>query len=52
MIVVLKSNVMKEKQDQLVDWLKSMNLGVHISKGETSTVLGLIGDTSKVDMEL
>lgn len=52
MIVVLKSNVMKEKQDQLVDWLKSMNLGVHISKGETQTVLGLIGDTSKVDMEL
>ena len=52
MIVVLKSNVMKEKQDQLVDWLNSMNLGVHISKGETSTVLGLIGDTSKVDMEL
>jgi len=35
-----------------VDWFKSMNLGVHISKGETQTVLGLIGDTSKVDMEL
>lgn len=52
MIVVLKSDVMKEKQDQLVDWLRSMNLGVHISEGENQTVLGLIGDTSKVDMEL
>ena len=52
MIVVLKSNVAKEKQNQLVDWLKGMNLGVHISEGESQTVLGLIGDTSKVDMEL
>lgn len=52
MIVVLKSNVVKEKQDQLVDWFKGMNLGVHISEGESQTVLGLIGDTSKVDMDL
>lgn len=52
MIVVLKPNVQKEKQDQLVDWLKNQGLGVHISNGEYQTVLGLIGDTSKVDMEL
>lgn len=52
MIVVLKPNVAKEKQDQLVDWLKGMGLGVHISEGEYQTVLGLIGDTVKVDMEL
>ena len=29
-----------------------MNLGVHVSVGESSTVLGLIGDTAKVDLEL
>jgi len=52
MIVVLRPNVNETRQNQLVDWFKSMNLGVHISKGETQTVLGLIGDTSKVDMEL
>lgn len=52
MIVVLKPNVQKEKQDQLVDWLKGQGLGVHISNGEYQTVLGLIGDTSSVDMEL
>ncbi len=52
MIVVLKPNVVKEKQDQLVDWLKSLGLGVHISVGETQTVLGLIGDVSKVDGDL
>lgn len=29
-----------------------MGIGVHISEGEYSTVLGLIGDTSKVDKDL
>ncbi|MBP1588517.1 MAG: 3-deoxy-7-phosphoheptulonate synthase [Clostridia bacterium] len=52
MIVALKPDTADEKQNQLVDWLKGMGLGVHISKGEYQTVLGLIGDTGKVDMEL
>ncbi len=52
MIVVLRPDVNETRQKQLIEWFKSMNLGVHISKGETQTVLGLIGDTSKVDMEL
>ena len=29
-----------------------MNLDVHVSEGQEVTVLGLIGDTSRVDMEL
>ena len=45
MIVVLKNGVGQEKRDQLIDWLKNQGLGVHISEGETQTVLGLIGDT-------
>ena len=52
MIVALKPNTAAEKQKQLEDWLKGMGLGVHVSKGEYQTVLGLIGDTGKVDMEL
>lgn len=52
MIVALKPDTATEKQKQLEDWLKSMGLGVHVSKGEYQTVLGLIGDTGKVDMEL
>lgn len=52
MIVVLKPNAEKEKQDQLIYWLKGQNLGVHVSAGEFQTVLGLIGDTSKIDMDL
>ncbi len=52
MIVVLKANVSEEKQNQIIHWFEGMGLGVHVSKGEFQTVLGLIGDTSKVDMEL
>ena len=52
MIVVMKAGVEKDKQDQLIDWLKSMGLGIHVSEGEYQTVLGLIGDTTKVDTEL
>jgi len=52
MIVVLKHGVTKENRDQLIGWLKNLGLGVHISDGDYQTVLGLIGDTSKVDMDL
>lgn len=52
MIVVLKPNAEKERQNQLINWLENQRLEVHISHGEYQTVLGLIGDTSKVDMEL
>ena len=52
MIVVLKHGVGQDKRDQLITWLKNQGLGVHISEGEFQTVLGLIGDTGRVDMDL
>ncbi len=52
MIAVLKSNATKKQQENLITWLKGQNLDVHISEGHDYTVLGLIGDTSKIDMDL
>ena len=52
MIAILKRNVTDEQTKSLTDWLKAMDLDVHISKGREMTVLGLIGDTSRVDMDL
>ena len=52
MIVVLKHGVPDEKKEQLIAWLKALGLRIHISDGEFQTVLGLIGDTSNVDMDL
>ncbi len=52
MIAVLKHGTTPEQTQHLVQWLARMNLDVHISEGAEVTVLGLIGDTTRVDMEL
>ncbi|MBR5475506.1 MAG: 3-deoxy-7-phosphoheptulonate synthase [Bacteroidaceae bacterium] len=52
MIAVLKNGVTKTQRDNLVHWLESQNVKVHISEGEIQTVLGLIGDTSNIDIDL
>ena len=52
MIAVLKQGTTPSQIEHLVDWLKQINLDVHISEGQHVTVLGLIGDTSRVDMDL
>ena len=52
MIAVLKHGTTPQQVNHLVNWLKQMNLDVHLSEGTQFTVLGLIGDTSRVDMDL
>ena len=52
MIAVLKSGTTVSQREHLVNWLKNMGLDVHISEGHEYTVLGLVGDTSRVDIEL
>lgn len=52
MIAVIKPGVTEEQLNNLIDWFKSQGLRVHISEGEYRTVLGLIGDTTKVDTDL
>ena len=52
MIAVLKQGVQKQQVDNLVTWFKSRGLDVHISEGKYQTILGLVGDTSTVDIDL
>ena len=52
MIAVLKQGTTPQQVDHLISWLKHMNLDVHLSEGKEVTVLGLVGDTSQVDIEL
>ena len=52
MIAVLKHGTTPAEMEHLVAWLRNMNLEVHISQGQEMTVLGLIGDTTRVDMDL
>ena len=52
MIAVLKSGTTEKQLEGLSSWLKGQGLDVHVSKGSEHTVIGLIGDTSKIDAEL
>ena len=52
MIVILKENPEQKQLDNLKSWLESMNLSIHVSEGAHHTVLGLIGDTTAVDIDL
>ncbi len=52
MIIVLKQNSDEKQLAHLTDWLTSQSLDIQMIKGSHSTVLGLVGDTSVVDIEL
>ncbi len=52
MITVLKPGTNQKQKEAIISWLESLNLQVHVSEGCDYTVLGLVGDTSNVDMDL
>ena len=52
MIAVLKHGTTEQQIENLSSWLKTQGIDVHISKGSEHTVIGLIGNTSKIDAEL
>ncbi len=52
MIVILKQNPDKAQLDMLTKWLDDMGISVHTTVGHLQTILGLVGDTSKVDIDL
>ena len=52
MIVALKPQTTEDRKDQLIGWLKGMGVDVHVSVGEYQTILGLVGDTTRLDIDL
>ena len=52
MIVVLKHHPDPEQLQSLVMWLEEKGVTVHSSFGHGNTVLGLVGDTAKLDTDL
>lgn len=52
MIIVVKKGCQEKQLDNLLSWIKDLGLGINLSQGENSTIVGLIGDTSKVDIDL
>ena len=51
MIIIVKQEHTEKELEHLINWVKDQGLAVDVSKGANSTVLGLIGDTSVIDIE-
>ncbi len=52
MIIVVKKDGDQKQVDNLLKWIKMQGLKVDLSFGQNSLVIGLVGDTSKIDIEL
>ena len=52
MIVILKNQAKQDQVNRLKAYLTNLGLRIDESRGEHSTILGLVGDTSRVDAEL
>jgi len=52
MIAVVKQGASEQQIDNLVSWFHSRKLKTNVSKGEFQTIIGLIGDTSQLDIDL
>ncbi len=52
MIIIVKPEVKQEQVNDLIHWIESQNLRTHLSTGDYSTIIGVIGDTSKLDSDL
>ncbi len=52
MIVILKNKPDPDQLEGLISWLNAQNIDVHPTVGSSQTILGLVGDTSRIDMNL
>ncbi len=52
MIAVLRQGTNEQQIKKLTDWIEAQGLSVHLSKGHYQTIVGLIGDTSRIDEDL
>ena len=52
MIIIVKNNYDDKQLNNLIEWVEGLGLTTNLSKGHHSTILGLVGDTSKVDIDL
>ena len=52
MIIALKKEIRQEEKEHLISWLESYGVRTHVSEGEYQTVIGLVGDTTRIDTDL
>lgn len=49
MIAIIKKDADRSSVDNLVSWIEKKGLQAHVSQGENELIIGLVGDTTKVD---
>ena len=52
MIILLKKNTSQTQIDSLTERLKELGVQADVSKGSSHTIVGLVGDTSAVDVDM
>ncbi|MGM9521079.1 MAG: 3-deoxy-7-phosphoheptulonate synthase [Oscillospiraceae bacterium] len=52
MVVILKENPNQAQLDSLISWLQDKGIAIHETVGVHQTILGLVGDTSSIDIDL
>ncbi len=52
MIVILNQEARQEQIDKLTAFFNKMGLKIHLSQGEHSTIMGLVGDTTRIDEDM
>ena len=52
MIIILKDNADSRQLDALKKWVETQNVSVHQSQGTQQTILGLVGDTVHIDIDM
>lgn len=52
MVVKLKAGTNQERLNHLIERLRTMHVEVEVSQGKIQTILGLIGDTSQIDIDM
>ena len=52
MVIILKENPEKRQLDNLLQWIESQGVTPHITEGMHQTIVGLVGDTAKIDIDL
>lgn len=50
MIIIIKNDTKKSELESLIKSFEAKNLKTHLSEGERTTIIGLIGDTSQLDI--
>ena len=52
MVIIIKQNYEQAQLDNLIKWVKQQGVEADLIVGTQSTILGLVGDTSKIDINL